>query len=165
MVERVEKSDGRLLPASKIRTIMKSCGDPNNTLSMESVVVVSKAAVRRHHLTTHICEAQRSTNDVFVCISFFQELFIGYLAQQTQHKPDVAREITYDDLAKFVQGTDKLEFLHEILPEKITVRQFRDILERGDEDSDSNSSGSEEESSISNDDDEEDDASDDEKEA
>lgn len=77
----------------------------------------------------------------------------------------VAREITYDDLAKFVQGTDKLEFLHEILPEKITVRQFRDILERGDEDSDSNSSGSEEESSISNDDDEEDDASDDEKEA
>lgn len=68
MVERVEKSDGRLLPASKIRTIMKSCGDPNNTLSMESVVVVSKAAV--NHLTTHICEAQRTTNDFLFVSSF-----------------------------------------------------------------------------------------------
>lgn len=41
----VEKSDERLLPANKVRTIMKSCGDPSAFLSKESVLVVTKAAV------------------------------------------------------------------------------------------------------------------------
>lgn len=41
----VEKSDDRLLPTNKIRTIMKSCGDPNAVLLKESVLVVTKAAV------------------------------------------------------------------------------------------------------------------------
>lgn len=47
MVERVEKAEEKMLPASKIRTIMKSCGDPNNPISAESVIVVSKAAVSK----------------------------------------------------------------------------------------------------------------------
>lgn len=42
----VEKSDERLLPTNKVRTIMKSCGDPSAFLSKESVLVVTKAAVR-----------------------------------------------------------------------------------------------------------------------
>lgn len=41
----VEKADERPLPATKIRTIMKSCGDPNALLSKESILVVTKAAV------------------------------------------------------------------------------------------------------------------------
>lgn len=41
----VEKADDRLLPVNKIRTIMKSCGDPNALLSKESILVVTKAAV------------------------------------------------------------------------------------------------------------------------
>lgn len=85
--------------------------------------------------------------------SILQELFIAYLAQQTQRKVDGSRDLNYDDLSRFVQLTDKLEFLHEILPEKITVKQFRDILLRGDEESESNTSGSadDDESSLSND--------------
>lgn len=41
----VEKSEERLLPTNKVRTIMKSCGDPSAFLSKESVLVVTKAAV------------------------------------------------------------------------------------------------------------------------
>lgn len=41
----VEKPDERLLPTNKVRTIMKSCGDPSAILSKESVLVVTKAAV------------------------------------------------------------------------------------------------------------------------
>lgn len=43
----VEKVDDRLLPEKKIRTIMKSCGDPNALLSKESILVVTKAAVSK----------------------------------------------------------------------------------------------------------------------
>lgn len=41
----VEKPEERLLPTNKVRTIMKSCGDPSAFLSKESVLVVTKAAV------------------------------------------------------------------------------------------------------------------------
>lgn len=43
----VEKPDERLLPTNKVRTIMKSCGDPSAILSKESVLVVTKAAVNK----------------------------------------------------------------------------------------------------------------------
>lgn len=48
----VEKPDERLLPTNKVRTIMKSCGDPSAFLSKESVLVVTKAAVS---ILTYIC--------------------------------------------------------------------------------------------------------------
>lgn len=94
-----------------------------------------------------------------IAFSCSQELFVAYLAQETQRKCNTARELNYEDLSSFVQQTDKLEFLHEIVPEKITVKQFRDIIARGDQsDSDSNSSDSSEDSSeeLSNDDDDSD---------
>lgn len=101
---------------------------------------------------------------ITICFEFcFQELFITYLAQQTQRKNTGNRELNYEDLASFVQHNNKLEFLHEILPEKITVKQFREILARGDQsDSDNNTSDSDEDSSLTNDDDDEDDDDDDE---
>lgn len=46
----VEKPDERLLPTNKVRTIMKSCGDPSAFLSKESVLVVTKAAVSINNL-------------------------------------------------------------------------------------------------------------------
>lgn len=73
--------------------------------------------------------------------------------------------MNYEDLASFVQHNSKLEFLHEILPEKITVKQFREILARGDQsDSDNNTSDSDEDSSLTNEDDEDDDDSSDDEE-
>lgn len=51
-----------------------------------------------------------------------------------------------------MQEEEKLEFLHQIVPKKITVKEFRDILERGSE---SESSDSEEDVSTDTESDEE----------
>lgn len=50
--------------------------------------------------------------------------------------------MNYNDLSSFVQEEEKLEFLHQIVPKKITVKEFREIIERGSE---SESSDSEDE--------------------
>lgn len=52
--------------------------------------------------------------------------------------------MNYNDLSSFVQEEEKLEFLHQIVPKKITVKEFREIIERGSE---SESSDSEDEAS------------------
>lgn len=50
--------------------------------------------------------------------------------------------MNYNDLSSFVQEEEKLDFLHQIVPKKITVKEFREIIERGSE---SESSDSEDE--------------------
>lgn len=57
----VEKPDERLLPTNKVRTIMKSCGDPSAFLSKESVLVVTKAAVSLFYTEffQHLCNAMK----------------------------------------------------------------------------------------------------------
>lgn len=62
----VEKPDERLLPTNKVRTIMKSCGDPSAFLSKESVLVVTKAAVSVYN--------KKFTIDVKI-INFFNYYF------------------------------------------------------------------------------------------
>lgn len=81
-----------------------------------------------------------------------QELFISYLTQQTLKKCQHKKDLNYNDLSHFVQEEEKLEFLHQIVPKKITVKEFRDILERGSE---SESSDSEEDASSESESDEE----------
>lgn len=83
-------------------------------------------------------------------------MFISYLAHQTYTKNGSKNEITYNDLSRFVQNEEKLEFLHQMVPKKITVKEFRDILAQ-ETDSDSNSSDSDEDSTESEDEDEEED--------
>lgn len=131
----VEKSDERLLPTNKVRTIMKSCGDPSAFLSKESVLVVTKAAVS----IIFFCFIYQIP-EMFIYCFLLQELFISYLTQQTQKKFANKKDLNYNDLSSFVQDEEKLEFLHQIVPKKITVKEFREILERG---SDSDSSDSE----------------------
>lgn len=73
-------------------------------------------------------------------------MFISYLTQQTHKKCAHKKDLNYNDLSSFVQEEEKLEFLHQIVPKKITVKEFREILERG--------SGTESESSDSTSDEE-----------
>lgn len=68
------------------------------------------------------------------------------MTQQTHKKCAHKKDLNYNDLSSFVQEEEKLEFLHQIVPKKITVKQFREILERGDR-SESESSDSEEDAS------------------
>lgn len=133
-----------MLPANKIRTIMKSCGDPNALLSKESILVVTKAAVRI------VDNKQYTANANFYVLLFsLQELFIAYLANQTLKYTGGKKELNYNALSDFVQKEEKLEFLHQIVPKKITVKEFREILERGSDSSDSDVDSSESESGDS----------------
>lgn len=59
------------------------------------------------------------------------------------------RCLTYPNLAKYIQDDEKLDFLHEFVPTKITVRDYKKILAEEkvrSVDDESNSDTSEEES-------------------
>uniref|UniRef100_A0A8D8H377 Chromatin accessibility complex protein 1 n=1 Tax=Culex pipiens TaxID=7175 RepID=A0A8D8H377_CULPI len=74
------------------------------------------------------------------------EMFIGYITKNAHKKGTKA--LDYKDLAAYVEGEDVLEFLVQILPKKITVREYKKLsAERKDEDDDDSSSSSESESS------------------
>lgn len=161
----VEKPDERLLPTNKVRTIMKSCGDPSAFLSKESVLVVTKAAVSSRSLRLK-CWGQFHFKffSFLDCISIYtrtQELFISYLTQQTHKKCAHKKDLNYNDLSSFVQEEEKLEFLHQIVPKKITVKEFREILERGSDSDDSEDDASSDDENSDEVDEEEDDEDDD----
>lgn len=64
------------------------------------------------------------------------------MTQQTHKKFGHKKDLNYNELSDFVQAEEKLEFLHQIVPKKITVKQFREILERGESESESESDAS-----------------------
>uniref|UniRef100_A0A1Q3EWS0 Putative histone-fold protein chrac subunit n=2 Tax=Culex tarsalis TaxID=7177 RepID=A0A1Q3EWS0_CULTA len=74
------------------------------------------------------------------------EMFIGYITKNAHKKGTKA--LDYKDLAAYVEGEEELEFLVQILPKKITVREYKKLsAERKDENDDDDSSSSESESS------------------
>lgn len=84
---------------------------------------------------------------VFIMKCFTQEMFIHELTKECYKLCDAkAKAVEYKQLAEYVQGQNKLEFLHQILPKKITVREFRKIVENlpdpDDSSADSSSSSS-----------------------
>ncbi|KAK6617778.1 hypothetical protein RUM43_014006 [Polyplax serrata] len=89
------------LPISRVKTIMKSSPDVEN-VSSESIHLVAKAT----------------------------ELFIQYLAQESLINSKSAAELRYEDLAEIVDKDQRLEFLRELIPQKITVREYRSLLGR-----------------------------------
>lgn len=122
---------------------MKSCGDPNALLSKESILVVTKAAVSKIAFLVFPLGFNLVRNQP---THVSQELFIAFLTQQTYKKNGNKKDLNYNDLSSFVQKEEKLEFLHQIVPKKITVKEFREILERGSDSSDSDVDSSESES-------------------
>lgn len=91
---------------------------------------------------------------MFKYVLSFQELFISYLTQQTHKKCAHKKDLNYNDLSSFVQEEEKLEFLHQIVPKKITVKEFREIIERGSESESDSASDSDEEASSEDSDEE-----------
>lgn len=51
-----------------------------------------------------------------------------------------------------MQEEERLEFLHQIVPKKITVKEFREILERGSDSETSDSEASSSDEDAENDD-------------
>lgn len=75
-----------------------------------------------------------------------QELFIHYLTEEAHVQSNKGSSLDYKHLAEVVQTNDILEFLREIMPRKITVRQFKETMAAKEA---SNSSSSSESSSDS----------------
>lgn len=75
-----------------------------------------------------------------------QELFIHYLTEEAHGQSNKGSSLDYKHLAEVVQTNDTLEFLREIMPRKITVRQFKEMMAAKEA---SNSSSSSESSSDS----------------
>jgi hypothetical protein len=78
------------------------------------------------------------------------ELFIKSLAKEVYEMDK--RCLTYKNLASYIQKDDKLDFLQDVVPSKITVREYKKILaeekekENAIEDSNSEASSSDESS-------------------
>ncbi|XP_053684903.1 chromatin accessibility complex protein 1 [Sabethes cyaneus] len=85
------------------------------------------------------------------------ELFIEHITKKA-HKKEI-RNLEYKHLAAYVESEEALEFLIQILPKKITVKQYKKIMEdkkdTDDEDDSSDSEESSDEEEDSGDDDDE----------
>lgn len=66
------------------------------------------------------------------------------LAKQAYHKGK--KELAYKDIAGVVQSKDTLDFLWELMPKKITVRQYKELRTKKKIIKDSSSSMDSEES-------------------
>lgn len=59
-----------------------------------------------------------------------QELFIKSLASEGYKDTNDKKRLEYKNLASVVHNSDRYEFLREIMPKKITVRQYRELMAR-----------------------------------
>lgn len=57
-----------------------------------------------------------------------QELFIKLLASEGLKDSTNKKKIEYKNLANVAHKSDRLEFLREIVPRKITVKQYRELM-------------------------------------
>lgn len=87
------------LPISRVKTIMKS-SPYVDTIGQDGLYLVTKAT----------------------------ELFIHYLTEEAHMQSNKGHSLDYKHLAEVVQTNDALEFLREIMPRKITVRQFKEMM-------------------------------------
>lgn len=91
------------------------------------------------------------------------EMFIEYMAKGAHRQGK--KSLEYKDLAKCVEEDDNLEFLSQILPKKITVKEYKTLMAKKrdtDDDTDSEEeadeeSGNEEANADDDDDDDDDD--------
>merc|ERR1712226_554034 len=88
------------LPPGRVKTIMKSSPDVE-TVSQESLFLITRAA----------------------------ELFIMYLSKLASRNGGEDPSVTYADLAAVVQRKDSMEFLHDIVPRKITYGEYLKIMQ------------------------------------
>ncbi|TMW54763.1 hypothetical protein DOY81_000294 [Sarcophaga bullata] len=96
------------LPHTRIRTIMKSSLDTGNI-----------------------------TNEVLYLMTKSTEMFIKHFSRESYNKANKPNTLKYEHLAELVQNTDNLEFLLQIVPQKIKVKDFKALIEQEDDSSDS----------------------------
>lgn len=79
------------------------------------------------------------------------ELFIHYLTEEAHLQNNKGTSLDYKHLAEVVQTNDTLDFLREIMPRKITVRQFKEMMAARNTHSSSSESSSDSDSDSESD--------------
>ncbi|XP_020619390.1 chromatin accessibility complex protein 1-like isoform X1 [Orbicella faveolata] len=99
----VDGGAGKLtqLPVARIKTIMKSSPDLPS-FSQDSVFLITKAT----------------------------ELFVDYLAVTAHKQESDSRQLTYKGLSKVVEDDEALQFLADIVPPKVLVKDFMESLKK-----------------------------------
>ncbi|KAJ1194437.1 hypothetical protein NDU88_003726 [Pleurodeles waltl] len=124
------------LPMSRIRVIMKSSPDVSN-INQDALLLTTKAT----------------------------ELFVRYLASYSYKNGTgkQKKELTYDDLSNTAEESDVFQFLADILPKKISVAEYLQLLKKEEEGVDNEERVTELEIDVDqdNDDDDDDDEEDD----
>ncbi|XP_059480365.1 chromatin accessibility complex protein 1 [Neocloeon triangulifer] len=95
---------GLQLPISRIRTIMKSSPDVES-IGQDSLFLITKAT----------------------------ELFIQSLAQRAYEDSKRMNNLGYKHVANVVQTEEEYDFLKEILPRKVLVKDISKYLNKGEE--------------------------------
>merc|ERR1711976_161737 len=88
------------LPLARVKTIMKSSPEVEN-VNQESLFLVARAT----------------------------EFFIMYLSKLGQRNGDDQNSVSYADLAAIVQRKQSMEFLHDIVPQKIKYSEYLKMME------------------------------------
>ncbi|KAI4486176.1 hypothetical protein M0802_012507 [Mischocyttarus mexicanus] len=110
------------LPISRVKTIMKS-SPYVDTVGQDGLYLVTKAT----------------------------ELFIHYLTIEAHMQNNKGNNLDYKHLAEVVQTNETLEFLREIIPRKISVRRFKEMMAAKSTSSSSDESSSDSDSDSESD--------------
>lgn len=89
------------MPVARVKTIMKSSPD-QPLFSQDSVFLITKAT----------------------------ELFINYLTVAAHKKESDSKQLTYKGLSKVVEDDETLQFLGDIVPPKVLVKDFLESLKK-----------------------------------
>lgn len=64
-------------------------------------------------------------------------MFIKHFSRESYNNANKPNTLKYEHLAELVQNKDNLEFLLQIVPQKIKVKDFKALIEQEDDSSDS----------------------------
>lgn len=90
-----------------------------------------------------VIEINQKLNTLEVNIILLQELFLAELTKRAFSECK-GYTLDYQNIADVVQSDDKFDFLRQIIPRKITVKQFREIMAKKAQEEKQHESDSEE---------------------
>lgn len=109
------------LSVTRVKTIMKSTENTGN-VTREGLFVMTRATVS----TLRFYVVQEYFEITYIYFNL-QEMFIQYLSRNLYRIANTST-IQYNHLAKLVSEVEKLDFLSQIIPPKITVKRYREIM-------------------------------------
>jgi len=68
------------------------------------------------------------SEDAIVITAKAAELFLAHLALSANEKRKDPQSLEYTDIADIVQNKSEFSFLQDVIPKKITVREYRQLI-------------------------------------